>query len=158
MPKQQALVEGLALVFQGIERLTSAFPHRRFTIDGRLVGDLGEVIAELEYDIILHELSQPGYDGTTKDGRKVQIKATFKNNLTFGTTPDYYLGFKLFPDGKYEEVFNGPGRLIYENFAHRKSIGSSLLSFPNKALAKLSKLVPATERIARRAELSPKAS
>jgi predicted ester cyclase len=75
MPKHQALTQGLALVFQGIERLSTAFPNRRFTIDGRLVGDIGEVIAELEYDIKLHDVSQPDYDGITSDGRKVQIKA-----------------------------------------------------------------------------------
>lgn len=150
MSKHQALTEGLALVFQGIERLKSAFPNRRFTVDGRLVGDVGEVIAELEYDVTLYEVSQPDYDGTTKNGRKVQIKATFKNSLTFKTTPDYLLGFKLYSDGRYEEVFNGPGQLIYAKYAHRKGIGSSLLSFPNVALRELSKSVPPSERIARR--------
>jgi hypothetical protein len=44
MPEHQALTEGLALMFHGIERLRSAFPNRHFTIDGRLVGDVGEVI------------------------------------------------------------------------------------------------------------------
>src|SRR6266487_119639 len=123
MPKHQALTEGLALVFQGIDRLRAAFPNRRFTIDGRLVGDVGEVIAELEYDVTLNEVSQPDHDGTTKDGKKVQIKATFKDSLTFKTASDFLLGFKLYPDGRYEEVFNGPGQLIY---AHRSGIGSTL--------------------------------
>ena len=53
MPKRRALKEGLALVFQGIEHLKAEFPSRKFTIDGRLVGDVGEVIAALEYDIEL---------------------------------------------------------------------------------------------------------
>ncbi len=150
MPKHQALTEGLALVFQGIERLSLAFPNRRFTIDGRLVGDIGEVIAELEYDVNLHEVSQPEYDGVTTDGRRVQIKATFKNSLTFKTTPDFLLGFKLYPNGTYEEVFNGPGHLIYTKYAHRAGIGSSLLSFPNTVLRELSKSVHQGERIAKR--------
>jgi hypothetical protein len=38
----------------------------------------------------------------------VQIKATFKDNLSFRATPDYYLGFKLYPNGNYDEVYNGP--------------------------------------------------
>lgn len=59
----------------------------------RVVGDVGEVIADLEYAIILHDTSQPGYDATTSDGRNVQIKATLKDSLTFKTVPDYYLGF-----------------------------------------------------------------
>ena len=145
MPKHQAISEGLALVFQGIERLKSTFPNRRFTIDGRLVGDIGEVIAALEYDF--HEVSQPGHDGTTNDGRNVQVKATFKDSLTFKAIPDYYLGFKLYPDGRYEEIFNGPGCIIHKRFAHRIGIGKTLLSFPISVLRELSKQVASNERV-----------
>jgi len=77
-----AISEGLRLIFQGIERLKESFPNRAFTIDGRLVGDVGEVIAALEYDVILHEVSRATHDATTPDGRNVQIKATFKESLT----------------------------------------------------------------------------
>jgi hypothetical protein len=75
-----AITEGLRLIFQGVAHLEGAFPHRAFTIDGRLVGDVGEVIAALEYDIVLHEVSQAKHDAVTSDGRNVQIKATFKNS------------------------------------------------------------------------------
>lgn len=141
------MVDGLALVFQGIEKLRAAYPHRRFTADGRLVGDIGEIIAELDYELTLHAVSQPGYDAVTLDGRKVQIKATFKGHLSFGATPDYYLGFKLHPDGRYEEVYNGPGRPIFDRYAHRAGIGTKLLSFPVKDLRLLSAEVSADLRI-----------
>jgi len=150
MSQRHALTEGLALVFQGIERLTTTFPNRRFTIDGRLVGDLGEVIAELDYDLRLDEVSQADHDGTTSDGRRVQVKATFGNSLTFKTTPDYFLGFKLYRDGSYEEIFNGPGSVIYDTFAHRRGIGTTLLSFPNARLRELSSTVSLADRILRR--------
>jgi hypothetical protein len=150
MLKRLAITDGLALVFQGIEKLKSAFPNRKFTVDGRLVGDIGEVIAELEYDVLLHEVSQPTHDGTTTDGRNVQVKATFKDSLTFKTTPDYYLGFKLYSDGRYEEVFNGPGQLIHDRFAHRKGIGVNLLSFPVSELKEISKKVAKNDRIPKR--------
>ena len=150
MPKRQAIADGLALIFQGIEKLKSAFPNRKFTVDGRLVGDIGEVIAELVYDVLLHEVSQPTHDGTTTGGRNVQIKATFKESLTFKITPDYYLGFKLYADGRHEEVFNGPGQLIHDHFAHRKGIGVNLLSFPVSELKELSKKVDKNDRIPKR--------
>ena len=150
MPQRLALTEGLSLVFQGIERLTTAFPSRRFTIDGRLVGDIGEVIAELEYDLRLHEISQPEYDAVTSDGRRVQIKATFKDSLTFTKTPDYYLGFKLNRNGTYEEIYNGPGYPIYEKFAHRRGVGEKLLSFSNQTLKELSRAVAPEHRIPKR--------
>jgi hypothetical protein len=147
---RQAITESLKLIFEGIERLKAAFPRRAFTIDGRLVGDLGEVIAALEYDIELDQVSQPKHDAITPDGRHVQIKATFKDSLTFGAVPDYYLGFKLERDGRYEEVFNGPGRLIYDRYATRKGIGRSLLSFPVPQLRALSASVVPDDRIRKR--------
>ena len=104
----QTINEALTLIFRGIERLHEAFPSRAFTIDGRLVGDIGEVIAELEYDLTLDKVSAPDHDAQMRDGRRVQIKATFKDSLTFKKCPDYYLGFKLYPDGTFDEVFNGP--------------------------------------------------
>lgn len=150
MSKRQAISDSLSLIFRGIEGLRNAFEGRQFTIDGRLVGDIGEVIGALEYDIMLDETSQPNYDGTTSDGRRVQIKATFRDQLTFKTVPDYYLGFKLKPDGTYEEVFNGPGSLIFDRYSHRKGIGHILLSFPTRELMELSRNVPESERIPKR--------
>jgi hypothetical protein len=145
-----AISEALRLIFQGIEQLKEAFPNRAFTIDGRLVGDIGEVIAALEYDVVLHSVSQPNHDAATSDGLNVQIKATFKESLTFKTVPDYYLGFKLHPDGRYEEVFNGPGKIIFERYASRKGIGVALLSFPVSELRWLSEQVHERDRIKRR--------
>ena len=134
----QTISEALTLIFQGIERLHEVFPSRAFTIDGRLVGDIGEVIAELEYDLTLDKVSAADHDAQMRDGRRVQIKVTFKDSLTFKTCPDYYLGLKLYPDGGFDEVFNGPGTLIQQRYSHRKDIGKKLLSFPLKDLRALS--------------------
>ncbi|MDN2671790.1 hypothetical protein OX459_10350 [Janthinobacterium sp. SUN026] len=150
MPKHKALAEGLALVFQGIAHLNSTFPNRKFTVDGRLVGDIGEIIASLEYDVMLDEVSQPLYDGVSSDEKRVQVKATFKDSLTFKGTPDYFLGFKLFPDGNYEEIYNGPGSIIYDRYAHRRGIGTTLLSFPNVVLKQLSSAVAPGSRVRKR--------
>ncbi|MDC7808258.1 hypothetical protein PQS31_15690 [Luteimonas sp BLCC-B24] len=98
-----------------------------------------------------HDVSQAKHDGVTPDGRLVQVKATFKESLTFKSIPDFYLGFKLHPNGDYEEIYNGPGELIYERYSHRKGIGKALLSFPVAELRKISATVPADHRIARRA-------
>ena len=148
--KREAINDALKLIFEAIQRLKRAFPNRAFTIDGRLVGDMGEVIAALEYDLVLHEVSRPTHDATTLDGRNVQIKATFQDALTFKTVPDYYLGFKLYPDGRHEEIFNGPGKVIYERYIKRKGVGMVLLRFPIAELRRLSAKVSASERIPKR--------
>jgi hypothetical protein len=90
------------------------------------------------------------HDGVTSDGRNVQIKATFKESLTFRTVPDYYLGLRLFRDGRHDIVFNGPGHIISEAFKHRAGIGQTLLSFPVSRLRELSATVSDADRIPRR--------
>jgi hypothetical protein len=145
----QAINEGLALIFRGIARLHEAFPNRAFSVDGRLVGDIGEVIAGLEYELDLDDVSRPDHDARTRDGRLVQIKATFKETLTFKAC-DYYLGFKLHSDGRFEEVFNGPGRVIQQRYSERKSIGKQLLSFPVRELRLLSAQVEPADRVPKR--------
>jgi hypothetical protein len=54
MEEKNKITEALRLIFEGIDRLKRAFPKKEFAIDGRLVGDIGEIIAALEYDV-------PGY-------------------------------------------------------------------------------------------------
>jgi hypothetical protein len=154
----QQIANALALIFEGIEQLKSRFPHRMFTIDGRLVGDIGEVIAALEYDLEIDEVSQRTHDGRTPDGRLVQVKATFKDSLTFRSVPEYLIGLKLYPDGSFEEIYNGPGHVVYDRYAHRRNIGKELLSFPLSSLTELSKTVPEDERIARRPARPPEES
>jgi hypothetical protein len=144
------ITDALNLIFEGITRLKDVFPGKEFTIDGRLVGDIGEVIAALDYDIQLYNVLQAGHDGQTSDGRRVQVKATFKDSLTLSSIPDYYLGFKLHKDGRYEEVYNGPGSAICERYSHRKGIGRTLLSFPINELHKLSSGVKQEDRIPKR--------
>lgn len=150
MSNRKCITDGLSLIFRGIALLKEGFDHRNFTIDGRLVGDVGEIIAELEYLVALDPVPQPHHDATTPDGRRVQIKATFKESLTFRSTPDLYLGFKLFPNGEYEEVFNGPGRLIEQHYCKRKGFGQNLLSFPIVQLKVLSSCVDHCDRVLKR--------
>jgi hypothetical protein len=151
MDHKKEIKDSLALIFEGIDQLKNAFPNRAFTIDGRLVGDIGEVVAALTYDIELHEKSLPEYDGVTSDGRRVQVKATFKDTLYMTTVPDFFLGLKLSEDGTCEEIFNGPGKVIYENYKHLKGIGERPgANITIVGLRKLNKTVPEADRIKKR--------
>jgi hypothetical protein len=151
MTHRASITEALALIFEGIAKLKERFPEKAFTIDGRLVGDIGEVLAALEYDITLYDVQRPAHDGETPDGRKVQVKATFKDKLTMTSVPEFYLGLKLSEDGAHREVYNGPGILIAEAFSHRAGLGEKQLSFSIAALEKLSMSVAAPQRVPRRA-------
>jgi hypothetical protein len=136
-----------------VERLARAYPQKKFTLDGRLVGDIGEVLVEEAYAIKLYEDVKKQYDGETSDGRLVQIKATMKKSLTFPAdhVPNYYIGVQISADGSFIEVFNGPGIVAWEAVKNRAPLKkSNLYSIPITTLAKLQANVSADDRIPRR--------
>lgn len=49
-----------------------------FTLDGRLVGDIGEALVAEKFGVTLCKKRAPGVDGHLFDGKSVQIKATGK--------------------------------------------------------------------------------
>jgi len=150
MPSHEIIEDSLKKIFSGIRQLKEALPSKEFTIDGRLVGDIGEAIVQRDYDLSLYKGMAKDYDGETPSGRKVQIKATFKNSLTFKKISDFYIGIKIHEDGSYEEIFNGPGSIIANEYSHRKGFGENLLSFPNKRLGELSLNIRPEDRIRKR--------
>ena len=151
MPQDDSITEALRVIFSGIEMLQRISENsRQFTIDGRLVGDIGEIIAAREFDIVLDQTQRPTHDAKTLDGRDVQIKATFKESLTIKIVPDLYIGLKLFRDGNHEVVFNGPGKIIGDVVSHRKGSGVELLSVPIAVLRRLSANVSESEKVPRR--------
>jgi len=150
MNTDQAIIELLKIV----KSLNEKYNHKSFTLDGRLVGDLGEVIAEDNYKLKLHDRIKAKYDGKTEDGRDVQIKATFKNSLGFPcnekNVPDIYLGIKIFEDGRFEEIYNGPGNLIWEYIKTRKVPKNNLYAVSIAKLIEINKNVLEEQRITRR--------
>jgi hypothetical protein len=143
------VAEGLRLIFEGIRYLQDRSGTRhRFTIDGRLVGDIGELVAEREFEIRLDGVSRADYDAITEETKQdVQIKAGFKGSLTFRKVPALYIGLRLSEDGSHEVVYNGPGAIIAEAIGHRKGFGVTLLSVPMHLLRKLNETVPPEMRV-----------
>jgi hypothetical protein len=129
--------------------LQQTYPQKRFTLDGRLVGDLGEVLAETVYDIKLFTGLEKHYDAICSDGRLVQIKTTLKGSLTFPCDhiPDYYLGIKIRPDGSCLEVFNGPGDLVYDLVRKRKPTKINLWSVNITTMMRQNENVQMNDRI-----------
>lgn len=130
-------------------RASYATSNKQFTLDGRLVGDIGEVLAAEAYDITLFDDLQKHHDATCSDGRLVQIKATMKSSLTFPVdhVPDYYIGIKIHDDGSFAEIFNGPGHVARAAIARRKATKTNLHSVSISALRKLNVGVAAADRV-----------
>ena len=148
-PKPITIRSALRQLLRVVGRLRATYDGKQFTLDGRLVGDIGEVLAAETYDLALLDGLQWHYDARDRNGRRVQIKATMKRALTFPAdhVPDYYLGIVIKPDGSFEEVFNGPGRIAFEAVKHRVRPKTSLHSIPIKRLQELQSRVRRDQRI-----------
>ncbi|MFC1998778.1 DUF6998 domain-containing protein [Chloroflexota bacterium] len=147
---QQAVRQLLKIV----RSLHKVHPIKKFTLDGRLVGDIGEVLAAQKYDIQLFDGIVKHHDAHTSDGRSVQIKATMKKALTFpgDHIPDYYLGIKIHEDGTFTEIFNGPGKIAWEAIKNRKNTKINLHMISLSKLEDLNKKVREEDRIPIRSE------
>ncbi|GHA47556.1 hypothetical protein GCM10007103_30620 [Salinimicrobium marinum] len=94
-----------------------------FSLDGRLVGDIGEALVSEKYDIELHGKNAQVYDGYQRGtNKKVQIKSSFKYNFNYPYSKDldYYIAVHIEPDGELEVIFNGPGKIVHDFLKGRK--------------------------------------
>ena len=91
-----------------VNALEAMFPGRHFTLDGHLVGSVGEVAAAYHYGIKLFPPSTELHDGFV-GYRNVQIKITQTENVLIGEEPEYLIVLYLARTGNIYEVYNGPG-------------------------------------------------
>lgn len=136
-------------LLETVDELRKAYPKKKFTLDGRILGDIGEILVEGAYDLTLFDGLAKHHDADTPDGRLVQIKATMQNSLTFPAdhVPDNYLGIKINPDGTFVEIFNGPGSIVARFISNRKPTKTNLHSVPISNLEKLNSTVRQVKKI-----------
>lgn len=139
------LIRRLHAIVADLER---SFPGRPFTLDGHLVGSIGEVLAAHEYRLRLLPASTGAHDALAANGRRVQIKATQGARVALGSRPDHLLVLKIGRDGHHHEVFNGPGGLMWPHVGKRAKNGQCSISVSR--LRSLNARVPPGSRLARR--------
>ena len=108
--------------------LENSYPGRKFTIDGHLVGSIGEVIVAEHYGLDLLPNSTKTHDARTKDGKMVQIKATQVKGIAISSEPDYLIVIRLLSDGSWEEIYNGPGKAAWDNAGKMQKNGQRPIS------------------------------
>ena len=110
------------------QELEHNYPGRKFTPDGHLVGSIGEVLVSEHYGLTLLPNSSETHDAVTKDGRLVQIKATQVKGVSISSEPEYVIVIKLFTDGSWEEVYNGPGKPVWNNAGKMQKNGQRYIA------------------------------
>lgn len=126
---------------------------RGFTLDGKLVGDIGEVLSSEKYGLRLLDENAHVHDSKEiSTGRLIQIKSSFRNVSYFPcrNSPDYYLAIQIFEDGSIEELFNGPGQFIIDRYINARGLKAKnryVYTLSGNILRKLNEDVPDEQKI-----------
>jgi hypothetical protein len=125
----------LDAMYSASDRLEVLFPGRKFTLDGHLVGSIGEVIAAYMFDLNLLRGSNKGHDATAGDGRNVEVKLTQGDTVSIRHEPDHLIVLRRRKDTSVSVVFNGPGAFAWAQAGKMQKNGQRPIS-----LAKLRQL------------------
>ena len=147
MAKSQELTSIINELYALTARLEKMYPGRHFTPDGHLVGSIGEVFAAERYGISLFAAGCETHDGKAPDGRLVQIKATQRRSVGIYEEPDYLLVFSIDREGRLSEVYNGPGKPVWQLFAGKKPAKTGQYQISRARLRELNKGVSPKDRI-----------
>lgn len=113
MVPMQDIIDDLNALQAIVHHLEERFPGRKFTLDGHLVGSIGEVWAEHLFGLEPLKASTERHDARAPkpDGRLVQVKATTGNKtVAISSEPQHLIVLRLLPEGGTPEVvYNGPG-------------------------------------------------
>jgi hypothetical protein len=136
------LVRGM---LDSVKQLESLYPGRSFTLDGHLVGSIGEVLAAELYGLRLLPSSNPCHDATCPAGRNVQVKLTQRSREAIYEQPDHLIVLRVEPDGTVAEVYNGPGSLPWMSAGPIQKNGQRSVSITT--LSKLNNAVASHDRV-----------
>jgi hypothetical protein len=115
-------------IYEIVNELEELFPGRPFTPDGHMVGSIGEVLAAEHFDLELLPCSYKGHDARDKQGRYVEIKATQGNSISLRSKPERLIIIKLLKDGSFEKIYDGDGKIVWDNSGKMQSNGQKRIS------------------------------
>jgi hypothetical protein len=109
-----AVTSHLDALYAASEGLEAMFAGRKFTLDGHLVGSIGEVVAAYMFGLDLMPASTLGHDAMAPDGRQVEIKLTQGKSVALRHAPQYLIVLHRPKGGPVRVVYNGPGGVVWD--------------------------------------------
>ena len=119
------LRDSIKRLYAVVDDLSQEFSEekRKFTLDGHLVGSIGEVVAAYAFNLRLLVSSTEGHDAVlisedygavSPDDTPVQIKLTGgTRGVGLYSCPKHLIVLQL-ANSKFNLVYNGPGVFVYE--------------------------------------------
>lgn len=143
------LPEIIREIYSLIDELEAMFRGRHFTPDGHTVGSIGEAIAAHYYGLELLPASTKGRDAIIET-RSVEIKATQGESIALRHEPEHLLVLKLHPNGTWDEVYNGPGNIVWSLIGHKPLPKNGQYQVRCSKLRELMGNVPPDHRLAKK--------
>lgn len=129
MNRRIPLPPAVARIYEAVVELEAAYPGRKFTPDGHLVGSIGEVVAAEALGLTLHPASYPGHDAFDANG-DVQIKMTGRTGkgVALYDTCTRLVVLKVISPHEAEVVYDGPGEPAWSAAGQRGKNGQRVVS------------------------------
>lgn len=115
-------------LYEAVEELKLAYPGRHFTLDGHLVGSIGEVVARETFGFELLPASAPGHDAICKARGNVQVKITAGSSVSMRSTCDHLIVLRIVSPQEAEIVYDGKGDPIWQIAGKMQSNGQRRVS------------------------------
>lgn len=155
MDSADELSNAIRQLYGIIDTLESDFSdhERHFTLDGHLLGSIGEVYVAERYNIRLFVSSFKGHDGVIKDRRErlVQIKVTQsrtrKKAIGLSSEPEWLLVLQVSVEGEFIEVYNGPGDIVWNLVKDKPKPSNGQYQVALRRLLELNESVADDDRI-----------
>src|SRR5579872_2827307 len=123
------LPEPVARIYKATAELEAAYPGRKFTPDGHLVGSIGEVVAAEALTLTLHPASYPRHDAFDERG-DIQIKMIGPSGraVAFYGNCQRLVVLRIVSVGEAEIVYDGPGEPIWNAASKPRKNGQRVIS------------------------------
>ena len=119
--EQEAVKHIVATIFSAQNALRDLAPQQRWAGMGNLLGDYGEFVALSNYNLKKGPAGADGYDATTNDGLKVQIKANHSSSsIGFRGEADLLLVLKIESSAEWKELYYGPFKPVKDKASYSK--------------------------------------
>jgi hypothetical protein len=130
MNKVISLPAPVVKIYEAVAELEAAYPGRKFTPDGHLVGSIGEVVAAEAYGLTLYPSSHAGHDAHDGNGGDVQMKMTGPTgkSVALYDTCSRLIVLKVVSPHRAEVVYDGSGESAWEKAGKKQKNGQRAVS------------------------------